>query len=86
MLQCYLWFIRKVHNDHESTIDLPNDQDLETILKDENSPDDRRERKGSQYEPKTPSRKTSLLSRFVNASSLCELKYFESVPSNTHIS
>ena len=62
LLQCYLWFIRKAHNDHEWTMDPPNDQDLETILEDEYPPDDKRERKDSQYEPKTPSRKTSMLS------------------------
>ncbi|KAF9153954.1 hypothetical protein BG015_002260 [Linnemannia schmuckeri] len=55
LLQCYLWFIRKAHNDHEWIMDPPNDQELETILEDENPPDDKRERKDSQLRMKTRS-------------------------------
>ncbi|KAG0375054.1 hypothetical protein BGX24_009603 [Mortierella sp. AD032] len=55
LLKSYLWFIRKAHNDHEWIKDPPNDQDLETILEDENSPDDKPERTDNQLRIKTRS-------------------------------
>ncbi|KAG0036312.1 hypothetical protein BGZ83_003848, partial [Gryganskiella cystojenkinii] len=46
--QCYLWFVREAQNDEEWTLDPPKDQETETILEDENPPDDGQEREECQ--------------------------------------